>query len=52
MTAFVQAISNLSLTFADSETEALQMLATFCAASLLVSMFFASVGFDLGSEFF
>jgi hypothetical protein len=52
MTALVQAISNLSLTSANHETEALQMLAAFCAAGLLVSILFASTGLDLGTDFF
>lgn len=52
MTALIQAISNLSIAHADHETEALQMVAMFCAAGLVVSMLLASIGVDLGGEVF
>jgi hypothetical protein len=52
MTALVQAFSNFSITATNFETETMKMLATICSAGFLVSAAFASVGLDLGAEFF
>lgn len=52
MTALVQAISRISATRTETETDMLTIVALFCGAGLAISLICATYGLDLSPGFF